>query len=142
MAMADVDNFKAINDRFGHLVGDQVLVTVAETLARSLRSGDLVARVGGDEFAILAASLTLTQAEGRFAGIAGAVQRACSAHVPDGMAPTISIGIAECSAGDTVESVQQRTDAALYQAKKDGKGRLATKASPFLRDLLAGGKPQ
>ena len=45
------------------------------------------------------------------------------------------MGIAECSAGDTLESLQQRADAALYQAKKNGKGRLATKASPFIRDL-------
>lgn len=136
MAMADVDNFKAINDQFGHAVGDQVLVGVAETLARCLRSDDLVARVGGDEFAILATSLSLGQAESRFAAIAAAVERACRVFVPDGVAPSISIGLAERSAGDTSESLTQRADEALYQAKKSGKGRLATKASPFIRDLL------
>ena len=136
MVMADVDNFKAINDHYGHAVGDQVLVAVAETLARCLRSDDLVARVGGDEFAILAASLSLGQAEGRFAAIASAVERACRVFVPEGMASSISIGIAERSAGDTLESLQKRADEALYQAKKSGKGRLATKASPFIRDLL------
>ncbi|MGH2399540.1 MAG: GGDEF domain-containing protein, partial [bacterium] len=52
MAMADVDNFKKINDRYGHTVGDRLLVAVAETFARSLRSGDVVARLGGDEFAV------------------------------------------------------------------------------------------
>ena len=135
VAIADVDDFKTINDRYGHAVGDRVLVTVAETLARSLRSDDLVARLGGDEFAILAACLTLTQAEGRFGAIVRAVQNACKSVVPDGAAPSISMGIAECSAGDTLESLQQRADAALYQAKNNGKGRLATKASPFIRDL-------
>ena len=138
MAMADVDNFKAINDKYGHAVGDQILIAVAETFARSLRSDDLVARVGGDEFAVLAASLTLGQSERRFAAIATAVRRACEALVPDGMAPSISIGIAERSAGDTLEGLQQRADAALYQAKKHGKGRISTKASPFIRDLMSG----
>lgn len=136
MVMADVDNFKAINDQCGHAVGDQVLVGVAETLARCLRSDDLVARVGGDEFAILAASLSLGQAESRFAAIAEAVERACRVFVPEALSSSISIGIAERSAGDTLESLQQRADEALYQAKKSGKGRLATKASPFIRDLL------
>ncbi len=136
LAMTDVDDFKAINDQYGHAVGDRVLVVVAETLARSLRAGDLVARLGGDEFAIIAACLTLAQAEGRFAAIGRAVQNACRPLVPEGMVPSISIGVAECSAGDTPESLQQRADAALYQAKKNGKGRLATKASPLIRDLM------
>ncbi len=135
MALADVDDFKTINDRYGHGVGDRVLVTVADTLARSLRSDDLVARLGGDEFAILAACLTLQQAEGRFAVIVRAVQTACQAILQGGGSASISMGVAECSAGDTLESLQQRADAALYQAKKNGKGRLATKSSPFIRDL-------
>jgi diguanylate cyclase (GGDEF)-like protein len=136
MAMIDVDDFKAINDRLGHVVGDRVLVTVAETLVRGLRADDMVARIGGDEFSVLALGLTLTQAEGRFAAIGRAVQEACKAIVEDGVAPSISIGLAECSAGDTVRSMLQRSDAALYQAKRTGKGRLATKAAPLIRDLL------
>ena len=135
MAMVDVDDFKAINDRHGHVVGDRVLVAIAETLARSLRADDVVARLGGDEFAVLATCLTLTQAESRFTAIGRAVQEACRPLV-DGPAPSISIGLAECSAGDTLRSLQQRADAALYQAKRSGKGRLATKAVPLIRDLL------
>jgi diguanylate cyclase (GGDEF)-like protein len=136
MAMVDVDDFKKINDRYGHGIGDRVLVLVAETLARSLRAEDVVARIGGDEFAVLASSLTLTQAEGRFAAIGRAVQEACKPLVEDARGPSISIGLAECSAGDTLRSLQQRADAALYQAKRSGKGRLATKAVPLIRDLL------
>jgi diguanylate cyclase (GGDEF)-like protein len=135
LAMCDVDDFKQINDRNGHAVGDRVLVTVAETLVRSLRGGDVVARLGGDEFAVLASTLTLKQAEGRLGIIGRSVQEACKALVQDGSAPSISIGVAECSAGDTLESLQQRADAALYEAKRNGKGRLAAKASPFIRDL-------
>jgi diguanylate cyclase len=138
MAMADVDDFKSINDRYGHVIGDRVLATVAETLVRSLRSDDMVARLGGDEFAVLAASLTLAQAQGRFATISRAVQDACRPLIPDGRTPTLSIGIAECSAGDTLQSLQHRADAALYDAKRNGKGRVAIKATPFIRDLLKG----
>jgi diguanylate cyclase len=134
MAMADVDDFKSINDQHGHAVGDKVLITVAESLSRSLRGGDVVARLGGDEFAVLAAGLTLQQAEGRFAAIGRAVQQACGEVVPGGTA-SISIGVAECSAGDTLESLQQRADSALYQAKRAGKGRVAAKASALIRDL-------
>jgi len=139
VAMADVDDFKAINDRFGHAVGDRLLVTVAETLSRAVRGDDLVARVGGDEFAVLAACLTLPQAARRFAAIAGAVRTACAAVVPDRRQPSISIGLAECSAGDTLESLQERADAALYHAKRNGKGGVAIKASPATRTPAAGG---
>jgi len=141
MAMADVDDFKAINDQYGHAVGDRLLVTVAERLGRSLRSDDLVARVGGDEFAVLAACLTLPQAECRFATIASAVRTACAPVVPDRTSPSISVGLAECSAGDTLESLRQRADAALYEAKRHGKGRVAIKAAPLIRDLVNGRQP-
>ncbi len=136
IAMVDVDEFKSINDQYGHAVGDQVLVTVAETLGHSLRGDDLVARLGGDEFAVLAAGLTLGQAEGRFAVIGRAVSDACRPLMQGGITPSISIGIAECSAGDTLPSLQQRADEGLYQAKRSGKGRVAAKPSPFIRDLL------
>jgi diguanylate cyclase (GGDEF)-like protein len=138
IGMVDVDDFKAINDRCGHATGDRMLVAVAETLARSLRSGDVVARLGGDEFAILASGLTLTQAESRFAAIGRAVQQACKPLVEADMPASISIGVAECSAGDTIDSLQQRADAALYQAKRTGKGRVAAKACPFIRELMKG----
>ena len=136
MAMIDVDDFKAINDQFGHAIGDRILVAVADTLTRCVRADDVVARIGGDEFAVMASSLTLAQAEGRFAGIRRAVQEACEALIPEGTAPSISVGLAECSAGDTMRSLYERADSALYAAKRNGKGRVATKAAPLIRDLL------
>jgi diguanylate cyclase len=136
MAMIDLDDFKAINDRFGHVVGDRVLVAASEALTRCVRADDVVARIGGDEFAVMAAALTLAQAEGRFAGIARAVQEACQGVVPDGIATSISVGLAECSAGDTMRSLYERADSALYAAKRSGKGRVAAKAAPLIRDLM------
>lgn len=134
MAMIDVDDFKLINDQYGHAIGDRVLVAVAETLTRQLRAHDLVARLGGDEFVVLASGLTLAQSQNRFTVIGRAIQAAC-AKVADAAMPSVSIGLAECSAGDTLDSLQQRSDAALYEAKKNGKGRIATKASALIRDL-------
>ena len=136
MAMLDVDDFKSINDRHGHGTGDKVLVAVAETLVKSLRPEDLVARLGGDEFALLAAPLGLQQAQERFSGIVGAIGKACAPFLADGTTATVSLGLAEFSAGDTAESLLKRADQALYEAKRNGKGRVAVKALPFVRDLL------
>ena len=138
LAVMDVDDFKSINDRHGHAVGDQVLVAVASTLAQSIRPDDLVARLGGDEFAILAAPLTLQRAHSRFVDIVGAVKAACRPLVGSDQTPSVSIGIAEFSAGDTTESLLERADQALYDAKRGGKGRVVVKPSPFIRDLARG----
>jgi diguanylate cyclase len=138
MAMVDVDNFKAINDTHGHPAGDRVLIAVASTLTRSFRAGDLIARLGGDEFVVLAEGFTLRQAETRFAAIGRAVRDACADTVSAEAAATISIGLAERSAGDTMASLQSRADAALYDAKRGGKGRVVSKESVLLRDLMKG----
>jgi diguanylate cyclase (GGDEF)-like protein len=136
VAMLDVDNFKRVNDTGGHQVGDKVLQGIAQGLKTQLRPGDVVARLGGDEFAVLASGLTLRQAESRL--------RAVIAHLAatlDGVARrapvTLSCGVAECSAGDTMQSLVQRADQALYDAKKKGKNQVATRALPFIRDLLS-----
>jgi diguanylate cyclase len=137
MAFVDVDNFKTVNDRLGHAIGDKVLVTVAQTIANSLREEDLLARIGGDEFAVIASGIRLSQAEARFTTICRNVHKACREIVgSDDIAASISVGIAEVSAGDTLESLQQRADTALYQAKNNGKGRVASKATALIRDLL------
>lgn len=136
MAMIDIDDFKLINDRCGHATGDQVLVAVATALTGNLRKDDLVARLGGDEFAVLATGMALRQAESLFAAVGRHVRNACRLLVHDGMTSTISIGLAECSAGETADSLQRRADMALYDAKRAGKGRVAVRESPSIRDLL------
>jgi diguanylate cyclase (GGDEF)-like protein len=134
MAIVDVDNFKTINDGLGHGAGDRVLVTIARTLARSLRPGDLVARLGGDEFVILAADLSVHEAEQRFEAIGQDVSDACATLAEDGVAASISVGIAERLPSDTVDGLHHRADAALYQAKRNGKGCVASRAGAFVRD--------
>lgn len=135
LALIDLDDFKRINDTHGHSVGDKVLLAVAQALRGSLRASDLVARFGGDEFAVLLSGLTLRQAESRLNVVVS--QLAKASVVPD-EAPgiTVSCGVSEVSAGDTVDSLMHRADQALYDAKRRGKNRVAVKAPAFIRDLL------
>ena len=137
LAMVDIDGFKAINDAFGHAGGDSALVAVAQALKGSVRAQDLVARIGGDEFAILMADLTLRQAESRLKTVVAAVAAVQLPTVPDpSFTLTVSCGASEFSAGDTASSLIQRADEALYEAKRSGKNRVLTKARPYLSDLM------
>jgi diguanylate cyclase len=124
LALFDVDNFKGVNDTKGHAEGDVLLKTIATTIAASVRPGDVVARLGGDEFAVIVGGLTLRQAESRFAVM---VSEICTAiH-------GVSCGLAEFSAGDTEKSLYDRADSALYDAKHNGKHRVAVRDRPSLR---------
>jgi diguanylate cyclase (GGDEF)-like protein len=135
LAMLDLDDFKRINDTLGHEAGDGVLRAAAETLKGSLRGEDLVARIGGDEFALIISGVTLGLADTRLRSIASRL--AAMPVGPDGGRFTVSCGIAECSAGDTAESLIRRADQALYDAKRQGKNRVISRQPPFIRDLRA-----
>lgn len=126
LAVFDVDDFKGVNDVRGHAEGDRVLTSVALMLSGSMRPGDVVARMGGDEFAVLVSGLTLRQAENRFAVLVSEISVAVHG---------VSCGLAEMSAGDTARSLYDRADAALYDAKHGGKRRVGVRAARFLRDL-------
>jgi diguanylate cyclase len=136
VALFDIDDFKQINDAHGHAMGDRVLQETALALKASLRPGDPLARIGGDEFVAIATGLTLRQSEARMQAALVAV----AAHLRgvEGLVPvSLSCGVAECSAGDTAPSLLGRADKALYDAKRRGKNRVAIKAVPFIRDLLS-----
>jgi diguanylate cyclase len=138
LAMVDVDNFKRINDVHGHGLGDRALTVVAQTLKNSVRQDrDVVARIGGDEFAMLISDLTLAQAESRLGMLASSLA-AANLETSSGAALTLTLscGLAEHAAGDTVESLMERADRALYEAKHLGKNRVVTNVKPTLRDLL------
>lgn len=135
VALFDLDDFKAINDSFGHGEGDKALVAVAERLKASVRSEDIVARMGGDEFALLMLDVTLPLAERRLRAIIAALAATPVGGEGEGGRLTTSCGIAEYSAGDTLESLMHRADQALYDAKRMGKNRVASRSTPFIRDL-------
>jgi diguanylate cyclase len=136
LAILDLDNFKPINDTLGHPAGDRLLTSIARTLAAAVRPEDLVARLGGDEFVILAAHLTLRTAQARFTKILSSFNAPDESTAKSPITVTLSCGVAEYSAGDTLESMLKRADDALYDAKRQGKHRVMTKDVPFMRDLL------
>jgi len=123
LMMIDVDNFKLFNDRYGHVAGDRVLVAVAEALREYLRPTDLVARFGGDEFAVLLPDLQLKQAR----QTAERIRQQVAGLSPSSLATavTISIGLASRTADDDVATLVQRADEAMYDAKQGGRNRVA-----------------
>jgi diguanylate cyclase (GGDEF)-like protein len=122
LMVLDLDDFKSINDRIGHLAGDAVLAEAAERLRDVVRSADVACRVGGDEFAIILPESTVADAEGLYRRL-----QATMAKRPVGQAGrlAISAGIAELRPDDDAVAFFERADEALYTAKHAGKGRFA-----------------
>lgn len=121
LVMADVDFFKRVNDTFGHDVGDQVLIGVADALRRIGRAADVVARFGGEEFVVL---LPNTNAYGA-AVLAEKCRAALAAtEFPTVGAVTASFGVAGLRDGDTSEILFVRADRALFTAKREGRNRV------------------
>jgi diguanylate cyclase len=132
LLLIDIDEFKRINDTYGHLVGDQVLRAVAQILRARIKGADIAVRLGGDEFAVLlpdtgvkGASVlaeqirtTLLQRRLRLIDRNQYVENL-----------TLSIGVASVGAEATLESLLQRADAALYAAKRAGRNRVSTEDS-------------
>jgi diguanylate cyclase (GGDEF)-like protein len=120
LMMIDVDNFKAFNDQYGHIAGDSVLVAVAEALREYLRPTDLVARFGGDEFAVLLPDLALKQARQTAERIRQRLPD-CPPNLDGG---AVSISLAD-RAERRVATLVQRADTAMYDAKEAGRNRVA-----------------
>ncbi|MGB2953630.1 MAG: sensor domain-containing diguanylate cyclase [Gaiellaceae bacterium] len=117
----DLDDFKAINDRIGHLSGDGVLAEAAERIRDVVRSADFACRVGGDEFAVILPESTLNDADQLYRRLQGAISSR-----PLGQAGRLSLsaGIAELRQGDDTTSFFERADEALYRAKERGKAQV------------------
>ncbi|MCL4424004.1 MAG: GGDEF domain-containing protein [Firmicutes bacterium] len=122
---ADIDYFKDINDRYGHLVGDQVLQETAKILQGHVRRSDLVARFGGEEFVVLLPETTLAQAVKVAEKLRLAVKEHRFSTEKGGLQITISLGVTEAKAGDDTTTILERADKALYQAKTGGRDQVA-----------------
>ena len=123
MAYIDLDNFKRVNDLFGHAAGDNLLRATAQTLKSSVRAADTVARIGGDEFAILLPETDYKSAE----NVIHRVQKGMSSIAERGKLPaSFSIGMVTCANPPCVslESLVMMADKLMYLAKKDGKNQL------------------
>jgi diguanylate cyclase (GGDEF)-like protein len=125
----DLDHFKVVNDTLGHVAGDELLRQVAERLRASVRAEDVVARLAGDEFAVLLPSVPSEKAA---RAVADAVERAFDLpFVVDGheLDVTASVGVAlQDDLEGTADGLQRRADAAMYEAKSAGRNRVATSA--------------
>ncbi len=119
LAFIDLDDFKSVNDRYGHAMGDEVLRAVGDALSRRLRGTDTAARLGGDEFVVL---LPETDAEGTRTAIAAIQEELVSAMRSVSAGVTFSIGVATASAApEDFETLLRRADTLVYAAKERGK---------------------
>jgi diguanylate cyclase len=124
VAMVDIDHFKAVNDHYGHAVGDDVLRSIARQMPQALRSTDMVARWGGEEFVVLLAESPLGTARIGLERLRGRIAATPMAHlsgVP--IRVTVSAGLTEHIAGEPVMVALERADRALYEAKSQGRNR-------------------
>ena len=121
LCMLDLDNFKTINDTFGHQVGDQVLRIAAELMRQNMREYDFLARFGGEEFVLIVTrgdeAVTSRCAERLRYAMAGADL----SDLAQGMSLTVSIGATVFRPGDSLQTALDRADAGLYQAKQAGR---------------------
>ncbi|HET9792897.1 MAG TPA: GGDEF domain-containing protein, partial [Thermoanaerobaculia bacterium] len=127
----DVDEFKAVNDRFGHDVGDEVLREVGRRLREACRAGDTVARIGGEEFALI---LTRTSAEG--AMVVAERTRALISDSPiavsaGDLSVTVSAGVSSVGGevGFDSQEMYRSADEALYASKREGRNRVTLRRS-------------
>jgi len=126
--MVDIDHFKSVNDRFGHLIGDQVIHRVALTLRDATPEGDLVCRYGGEEFCMLVSGVTSQQAQQFADQIRKLIENTCGAAVIPGEAVriTASFGVASFDSGaTTLAELIKQADQALYLAKAEGRNRVS-----------------
>jgi diguanylate cyclase len=124
LALVDLDHFKQINDRFGHAVGDKVLIQLAQQLRENTRSSDVLARIGGEEFLIVFAAMPVSQAM----EVCERLRARVAAHdwgaVAPGLAVTLSVGLAHAPPY-RLDPLFEQADRAMYRAKQEGRNRVA-----------------
>jgi diguanylate cyclase len=133
LLMTDIDHFKAFNDTYGHLTGDQVLRLVAQSVKQNVKGQDIAARYGGEEFAVILPNTVLRSAVTVADHIRRAVmskelmKRSTGEHLGR---ITISIGVASLRPGDNMQSLIGRADTCLYAAKRAGRNRVICETDP------------
>jgi diguanylate cyclase (GGDEF)-like protein len=119
--MIDIDHFKKINDDHGHAIGDIALKSIANVIATSVRSEDIAGRYGGEEFVVLMPQTTAIAADDVAQRICQLIRQLQITKHGNALKTTVSIGIAQYRAGDSLLDFLHRADHALYQAKHEGR---------------------
>jgi diguanylate cyclase (GGDEF)-like protein len=127
LVLVDVDNFKPINDTYGHAVGDETLVHLADVLRGAVRSGDIAVRLGGDEFLLVLSSIGALAARRRAKDILAAIAAVPWDGVTPGLTVSVSLGLASGAPRD-LEQLTALADTALYRVKAAGGNRLGVGA--------------
>lgn len=130
LALIDLDHFKRINDTHSHAVGDAVLREAAIRLAGGSRAADLLARLGGEEFALLLPDTTLDEAITILERLQETFERHATWAGVAGLRVTFSVGVAACRFDDTPARLLERADAAMYRAKNQGRNIICVDANP------------
>jgi diguanylate cyclase len=143
VAIIDLDNFKNVNDNYGHQIGDQVLIAAAMELGRNIRTNDFLARYGGEEFIILSEGMKLQESEKRYSALMEKIENMrfdCrSAEQGElSVSLTASCGVAEYALGETPRELIRRADEALYEAKRAGKNRVVARRRPLMSAYYEG----
>ncbi|MBU9856898.1 diguanylate cyclase [Rahnella bonaserana] len=124
LVLIDIDHFKSINDNYGHSVGDQAIILLAQELQQTMRTADIIGRFGGDEFAAILPHSTKLQAKRAIERLQSRLANSLFPHHPE-LQIHISAGIAECDdAQETPTNWLNAADSALYIAKKSGRNRV------------------
>jgi len=125
LMMVDVDRFKEINDTSGHIIGDRILAAIASALRERFRPTDLIARFGGDEFAVLLPGVTLAEAAATAERVRENLMDSSDPNLPKGV--TVSIGLTAATSSDNLDRLLERADGAMYDAKDQGRNRVAVR---------------
>jgi diguanylate cyclase (GGDEF)-like protein len=123
-AMLDLDFFKNVNDTYGHAAGDIVLIKTADVSRHTIRSYDLLGRYGGEEFVLLITDLELTEASNMMERIRENIENSVIDYEGVEIRITCSIGLAQFTSGDTMETSVKKSDMALYVAKNSGRNQV------------------
>ena len=118
LAISDVDDFKKINDRYGHLIGDEVLREIARRILANVRETDYVARIGGDEFAILMAETEIANGLRRLKTMNNRLMRSIVTMGGHRIPVRVSFGIESFGPGDQKKDLIERADAAMFHSKR------------------------
>jgi diguanylate cyclase len=124
LAMLDIDNFKRLNDTYGHDVGDQALIHLAQVVREALRPQDTLARYGGEEFVIVLADTRIDDGMQAMVRVQRELTRRFFMHNNDKLLITFSCGVAELDGEEAPEAALKRADSAMYMAKRSGKNRV------------------